>query len=493
MLRQRQSTFNTDTASNLHSTSRASRSPSNKFVFGAIQGLSDFEHEAAVRSPSNQTNPPLAPKECAQNTSNSNVIGNQSSDDYSPSRLDDCDMKASEQTWDQQHLNTQDQQERSLHLNSCSPRNRLHERVNIPVSSMNPSASDLADGSCERLHVVVQRANAALAASGALSKELSEASSFHVIDAKHSFTSSTLTRSPGSPGISQQLFSQKPRSFTIATNDGIDSCVGSSSVENFLSDSIDQSREVFTALNVSDRDDHTGVSMKIPKSANSAPILMIRRGSSNSSSGSTHSSRLESLDDSNHIEHRKRDSNVCVEQCVKLLQRQKLRSGTDALRPKSAGRDTRKSVRPDLASGLGFKTIDAASRTTSVDAVRVRQSNCLLCIRIPHYHLSDCRCLLDLQLLYLLVMLQLKRTSRTQICTSSFLRFVIFSFVCKVTKSHVATVPWRSVNKCFETIDASREFHSAAAAAVASFNVACCVGITGEVKWENLLHLLNIY
>jgi hypothetical protein len=381
MLRQRHSTFNIDTVSNAHSGMRASRSPSAKFVFGATQGLSDFEHEAAVRSLSNQTNP-YAREECGQHAHDCNINEEKSTNDHLTSRVDGYNLKASVQNWDQEHLNAQEQQQRSLHLSYCSPRNRHCDQVNVPVASMNTSASDVADASCDRLYVVVQRANAALAASGALSKELSEASSFHAIDAKHSLTSATSMESPGSPGRSQ-LFSQRLCSLVISTNGDIDSSssIESSPVVKVLTNSGIQSREVFAASSVSDWDGHTGISMNIPKFANTAPILMIRRGGSHSSSGSNHSSRFESLDDLNHSENHKQDSNVCVEQCMRLLQRQKLRSGTDALRPKSAGRDTRKSVRPDLASGLGFKTIETTSRITS-DAVRVRRSSryCLIII-----------------------------------------------------------------------------------------------------------------
>ena len=63
------------------------------------------------------------------------------------------------------------------------------------------------------------------------------------------------------------------------------------------------------------------------------------------------------------------------EQSVGKVQRLKLRSGIGEIRPTSAGEGARRSVRPDLASGLGFKTIHRTSVKVS-DSDRVTHPGC---------------------------------------------------------------------------------------------------------------------
>ncbi len=232
----------------------------------------------------------------------------------------------------------------------------------------------------ERLHVAMSRANAALAASDALSREFLIVRSPSDVGANHSSSSSTKEiKLPASPsqGLCQ---SQKPRSLAVVSSDDSDSSTSSSSqcgaedVLRQLHVNLGTQPAIASPARVDTKEVAPALfSVTIPASVNTAPILLVRRGSSNSSSGS---SKLDVTDDSAISESHKLQPEFYVDdgRSVAALQRQKLRSGVAALRPTSAG-GARKSVRPDLASGLGFKTVDVTSRK-STDAVRVHYSSC---------------------------------------------------------------------------------------------------------------------
>jgi hypothetical protein len=358
---QKDDSLNIEFASHARSRTNVPCSPSGVRVLDTRQGLMNFGHEGHLfaQSPCNQTIT-LAHEPVGQIAAN--IIGGNSEQkcDHVSSRLNGSDVKTLEQS-----LSAQEQQQRLSYVHHQSPPQQLNDHVDFPVPLINLSASEASCATPDRMHVVMHRATAALEASNALSKELSEMYSPNTAHAK---STPTLVKPTGDPSQSR-VISQKPRSLAIAVSDDCDS---SSGVGQLLPDLGIQFKEVSAAPESSICGISTEISVNIPRNANTAPILMIRRGSSNSSNGSTHSGISESFDDSAASECHKFDSNVCLDQSITPLHRQKLRSGTDALRPRSAGQSSHRSVRPDLASGLGFKTIDFTSRKSS-DSVRVRQ------------------------------------------------------------------------------------------------------------------------
>lgn len=258
-------------------------------------------------------------------------------------------------------------------FNQRSPRNHGSHSVDANFSSSNVPAFDAAPATPERLSAVMQRACAAVATSGLLSKELSQLDSPHNSDAIRSTPVTTPIQSNGGPNQSLAT-PQRPRPLDAVVSDSIlfhsspnVESQAASIVAHCHTESSDGIRDVPAATNW---DMSSEFLKNTPINAATAPVILIRRGSSNSSSDSTRSSRLQFVDDPATAEH-KLDADFFVERQIETLQRQKLRSGISALRPTSAGAGARRSVRPDLVSGLGFKSIDSACLKTS-DAIRVR-------------------------------------------------------------------------------------------------------------------------
>jgi hypothetical protein len=217
----------------------------------------------------------------------------------------------------------------------------------------------------------MQRACAAITTSGLLSKELSEFGSPHHSDAIRSPSIATPIQSSGAhnPSLAtplrrHPLDASVSESILFNSTPNVES-QAASTLAQCHTEAGDRTREAPEATNW---DMSSEILKNTPVNAATAPFILIRRGSSNSSSDSVCSSRLQFVDDS-AFQH-KLDADFFVERQIETLQRQKLRSGISALRPTSAGAGVRRSVRPDLVSGLGFKSIDSTSIKTS-DAIRV--------------------------------------------------------------------------------------------------------------------------
>jgi hypothetical protein len=242
----------------------------------------------------------------------------------------------------------------------------------------------------DRLHVAVSRADAALAASDALSKEFLAVRSPSNIGMIHSGSDSASEIKTSTRSSQILCHSHKSRSLAVVSSDDNDGSSSSSShcgTEDVL-------QQLHSNLGIqpvaaspakAETKDVASTAFSITTSAHTAPILLVRRGSSNSSSGSSNGLKLDANGDSANSECHNLQPEFYVDggRSVAALQRQRLRSGAGALRPTSAG-GARKGVRPDLASGLGFKTVDVTSRKSS-DGVRVRCSAIIRFISV-----SDC-------------------------------------------------------------------------------------------------------
>lgn len=353
-----------------------SKSPASKLVLGACQdafnvekdnihGLQSYEDIVPAREPELNI------------TAICVADGNESSSGKCSSDLDGYHIKSEEKD----HLNKQMQHQHSVDVQHQRQRS---EQVEILVPAAKASATASAPATPDRLSMVVSRATAALAASGALSRELYDGCSPSTVAVKPSpLTTSwqATVQSCSSPGLP---ISQRPLSFAVdLSDDSASDCSSSSGCEaaavldqfhtNLLS-----IKSVVATATPPKADISNGISLTIPASANTAPILLIRHGSSNSSSGSANGSRVESFDNSNSFANTKLDAGFFVDGLVGTSHRQRLRSGNiGSLRPTSAGGGTRKGVRPDLASGLGFKSIEVTSRK-SADHIRVRNASQLL-------------------------------------------------------------------------------------------------------------------
>jgi hypothetical protein len=224
----------------------------------------------------------------------------------------------------------------------------------------------------------MQRACAAITTSGLLSKELSEFGSPHHSDAIRSPSIATPIQSNGAhnPSLATPL-RRHPLDAVVSdsilfhSSPNVES-QAASTLAQCHTEAGDRTREALEATNW---DMSSEILKNTPVNAATAPVILIRRGSSNSSSDSVRSSKLQCVDGSATSQH-KLDADLFVERQIETLQRQKLRSGISALRPTSAGAGVRRSVRPDLVSGLGFKSIDSSSIKTS-DAIRVRAAGLL--------------------------------------------------------------------------------------------------------------------
>jgi hypothetical protein len=311
------------------------------------------------------------------------AYGRASSSGDSSSEVGGDDVEPEERSLDKEHFVTQLKQQRSGDVQQLLQRKEQGKHVEVPVFAAQASAAAAAQATPERLNMVMSRASAALAASGALSRQLSDVSSPTTVAAKTSpLTASwqATIQSCSTPGQSHSL-SQRPSALAVSVSDdsGSDSSSSSGSdaaavLEQFQANLAIKSVGVVAAATTPRRADaYTGISVTIPASANTAPILLVRQGSSNSSSGSASGSRVEPTGHSTSSDNPKLDAGFYLDGTVGISHRQKLRTGNiAALRPMSAGGGTRKSVRPDLASGLGFKTIDVNSRS---DSVRVRDTS----------------------------------------------------------------------------------------------------------------------
>ena len=354
--------------SNASSGTLASRSPVGMLVLDA---RTEAKSEAIALSPSNGA--AVAPRDAQ----GQHVFAST------------CDIEANKTADNPVYVNRPQALERR-HVSGHAPHESQRSRHdNGEVSGLSAFIqSAAAPATPERLHGAMSRANAALAASDALSREFSIVRSPSDVGANHSganHSNSSFTKEiklPASPsqGLCQ---SQKPRSLALVSSDDSDSSASSSSqcgaedVLRQLHANLGIQPAIVSPARLDTKEVASAVfSVTIPASVNTAPIMLVRRGSSNSSSGSSNGRKLDVTDDSAISESHKLQPQFYVDdgRSVAALQRQKLRSGVGALRPTSAG-GARKSVRPDLASGLGFKTVDVTSRK-STDAVRVHYSSC---------------------------------------------------------------------------------------------------------------------
>lgn len=260
--------------------------------------------------------------------------------------------------------------------------NESHENLRADVfdDSAKVSSSAAAAPTPDRLSMVVLRASA-LAASDALSKELSDVRSPSAADSTHSISTSITIKPPASPTPSR-LFAKNIRSPAVFVSE--DSASDASSSSEGKSAAVFQelhanirieSPKLVVATAPAKEDFSSGLLFKKNMSVKSAPIVLLRRGSSNSSSSSITCERQNYNDDSVISGHDTAHVDSWFEQSVGKVQRLKLRSGIGEIRPTSAGEGARRSVRPDLASGLGFKTIHRTSVKVS-DADRVTHPGC---------------------------------------------------------------------------------------------------------------------
>lgn len=238
-----------------------------------------------------------------------------------------------------------------------------------------PDSSHAARTTPNRLHGVMSRANAALSESDALTREFVVSRSPSDFGAIHLNAAKEMKISASTSQGHVQCQTHRLPSLAGVSSDDIDSS-SSRETQQFHSDLSLRSPHASVSSRVPEDDVSLRLSLDIPISVNTAPILLISRGSSNSSSASANDCNSEVRYDS-AISDPCQLQPDCGANCgmtVARLQRQKLRSGIGAMRPTSAG-GARKTVRPDLASGFGFKTVDVISRVSS-DTVRVQHSSC---------------------------------------------------------------------------------------------------------------------
>jgi hypothetical protein len=293
--------------------------------------------------------------------------------------------------------------------------NCIPKRIDILASSA------LAPATPDRMHLATSRANAALSASDALSQE------FHVTNTPSEFESiypifdrTRDLKAPITPSwVCSQM--QKPRSRPVFSS--IDSDCGSSSSHGIDADGAPEQchtnfdiHPVITSVStdtIGDVSSRFPLTIPMPVPVNTVPVILIRRGSSNDSSNSPNGCKSDVSDDLAITVHRTVQPEFHINRdqgsSVTTSNRQKLRSGIGPLRPTSAG-GARKTVRPDLASGLGFKPVDMISQISS-DTVRVNYS--IVANYGLQFRLFRCSCLHDHQLRYLLVTRQRKKTLRT--------------------------------------------------------------------------------
>jgi hypothetical protein len=351
-----------DIASNSHSCENTSRSPGDNIDRMACNYLVTSNNETCAQSQSNENTARTPELKFPGDLTDLFNQKRRKSDNHFFD-VDGSRINVREEKRDQEVQNPDVQSHNEIHEN-------LRAGVFDDSAKIAPSAA--AAPTPDRLSMVMLRASAALAASDALSKELLDVRSPSAADSTHFISTSTTIKPPASPTPSR-LFAKQIRSpaVYVSEDSASDSSEGkSAAVFRELHANIRiESPKLVVATAPAKEDFSSGLLFKSNTPVKSAPIVLLRRGSSNSSSSSINGERQNYNDDSVISGHDTEHVDSWFEQSVRKAQRLKLRSGIGEIRPTSAGSGARRSVRPDLASGLGFKTIHRTSVTVSDDRV----------------------------------------------------------------------------------------------------------------------------
>lgn len=292
--------------------------------------------------------------------------------------------------------------------------NRTRELLNLDVQSHNErrenlhcTSADVFDDSAKHvpsvtsvpssdtLSLLLLRASATLAASDALSQELLDVRSPSAADSMQCLSTPQKVTPHDSPTPSQFFAKQTLSPAAFVSEDRASDASSSSPdksvavVQELHSNLSTQSPKLVIATARAKEDFSSELLLMNSMPTKSAPVVLLRRGSSNSSSSSHNGERLNFHDDSvisrNHAAH----ADPCLEQSVGKVQRLKLRSRIGDIRPSSADRGVHRSVRPDLASGLGFRAIHTGPVKVSAsdaDRVSLSGSRAPLCFNIISFY-----------------------------------------------------------------------------------------------------------